>query len=157
MDKVRRIVVLLSLMFGVQVYANNKVDDMRDNQISLGVSLGSPAIINVVSLFRFNYYAVRLSGAYWGSEQHSPLMNGAQIEVMRTIHSASVTHSLDMFFGHQTVGHSASNQLNYFGLGYDLTWKGAFVQLGLSHVFNSYSDARDPFPTFKIGYAFSLH
>lgn len=152
----RKCFILLFFFGSISLIFAKPIEDNQNRTTALGISLGNPAVLNLALLRNFGNYSLRLSGAYYGDKTNTLLANGIQIELLRPIHSSSIKHYLSFMYGHHTYGHSVSNQLNYIGIGYNLSWKAIYYLVGFAYPFNSNENHSSRYFITQLGFLLYL-
>ena len=155
--------VILEIENGVQVKIDQKdilaiqgrKKQSKQEYPILGVSYGSPAVLNLIAGYYLNDFGVKLSGGYW------PHFGGAQIDLSKKlVDNDTLLGNVSLVGGIiQTSGTTqgylnwnGSNDMNgtwiYASLGLDITWK--WFSLEVDWVNGNFPN-KSAFP-FQVGY-----
>lgn len=117
----------------------------------LGVTMGAPSGLSVLGGCSFADFGLRVSGGSWGKN-----WNGVQGDLSYSfVRSSPLTLSISVIAGqfqnktYDTQQGGQYVQQKYYGLGYDMSMAGLFLQAGLATGPGEYSN---PQFTFQFGY-----
>lgn len=140
--------LILCLLVGGFCKTNaNEVDDPSSPVHRLGFSLGTPAMLNLVSMVHLPITTISVSGMYWG-EDPVGLQVGAS--VFRS-EQKSFFRALNLIFG--MVELYEGKEWNYLGIDGLFSWKLFFIQPGVTAGNGSYSS---PQISMQFGFLWSL-
>lgn len=134
-----------------------RTDSARRAYPSIGVTLGTPAGINLIGAYYFGDLGLRASIGYWGS------IYGAQVNLTRNLStSGNVTHNVSIGAGYmylrihrtnfdawEVTEHDDISEWRYLCATYALNWSGFFAEIGVSVGSGTFSN---PQLLFQIGY-----
>ncbi len=129
----------------------------KKTSAELGVTLGTPAGLNVVGAKHFDNLMVKASGFYLGKNA-----KGIQFEIgYKLAEFARTYHAINIVAGVAELRESNAKYINnyiykswqYLGVVYNLNTNGFYLQTGLSH---SYGDFPSPQFLLQIGYVYQF-
>lgn len=122
------------------------------NKFEIGVSLGFPSAVNLMTAFWLNNIGVRLSGLYIG------IAKGVQFNLCyKFLENKNKYHSIALVIGNSDIEKDKFGRIylknfhwQYTGIVYDLNIKHFWSEIGFSYGFGNY---KNPQIIFQIGYS----
>ncbi len=129
----------------------------KKTSAELGVTIGTPASLNLVAGKHFENTMIKASGFYLGD-----ISKGIQLELgYKLAEFARTYHAINIVAGVAELRESNAKYINnyiykswqYIGVVYNLNTNGFYLQTGLSH---SYGDFSSPQLLLQIGYVYQF-
>lgn len=130
------------------------IEKTPNKSFEIGAALGYPAAFNIISGIYYKNYGLRISGSY------IYLASGLEIEIKYKLFRAlTYNHFLKFVLGYSEIkkdkfgsqGILRTFLWRYYGLSYEVRYKGLFFDFGLS---SGEGDYKIPNLIFKFGYSY---
>lgn len=135
----------------VQVTYQDYVPKRTDQYFTLGVTIGTPSVINMNLGHMWSTFGVQLSGSYFGNTYGGQLNLGWKIGDSRNfLHFLFIGGGVSQIT-YKDNGTDVSHRWRYGIIGYNLNWYGLFAEIGIALGSGDYTN---PQPAAQLGYVY---